>query len=50
MGSRPAELAMLVASIAHLGEGCGVGVECPGGGGGGGGGGIARHNKFCMAG
>ena len=46
MGSRPAELAMLVASIAHLGEGCGVGVECPGGGGGG----IARHNKFCMAG
>ena len=45
MGSRPAELAMLVASIAHLGEGCGVGVECPGGEGG-----IARHNKFCMAG
>ena len=29
MGSRPAELAMLVASIDHLGEGCGGGVECP---------------------
>jgi hypothetical protein len=49
MGSRTAELAMELASIAHWGEGCGGGEEHLGWGGGRGGmgvgGDIARHKK-----